>query len=379
MARPDGAHFNLSANENSFKCGDEVLLLGQIEVEAVPGVDFDMFSSISLDDWDTGIGRHKHSKDEKLRAFSRQRNNPDTTEVLVIGELQCSVAEAAALLCCPGEADFNATMTRIHGHSFERGSVVRSFSSGKNENQDEDLLTPSDSRYRNDPFDLMRCPQRCAPPDEVRRNGSRILALQQDTHQLQSLQLGYLVEAISDRESAAVRVVFYGCSLKKMRAQMKISVLVCPHCLDTIQNCNHAHLVFSGRGSGSSASTSTHGSGGEIFRSARVQPDADDALEPGQAVVSYLADILSDEVEAFESEASINSIKATKAHTATNVLQELTSVLDEGINRVMAHCFWDSDNSRSHIRPESQHAGSIAQTTVSVFKRTTTRRGVRSL
>ncbi|KAF1779147.1 hypothetical protein GQ600_13114 [Phytophthora cactorum] len=110
-------HFNLSANENSFKCGDEVLLLGQIEVEAVPGVDFDMFSSISLDDWDTGIGRHKHSKDEKLRAFSRQRNNPDTTEVLVIGELQCSVAEAAALLCCPGEADFNATMTRIHGHS----------------------------------------------------------------------------------------------------------------------------------------------------------------------------------------------------------------------------------------------------------------------
>ncbi|KAF4129780.1 hypothetical protein GN958_ATG15784 [Phytophthora infestans] len=471
----DGAPFNLSTNEKAstrLKCDDEELLMAQTEAEAVPGVDFDSLSSISLDEWETGIGRHKHSKDENLRAFSRQRN-PDTTKVLVMGELQCSVAEAAALLCCLEEADFNANMKRIHGHSFECGSVVRSFSSSKSDNQDEELspyrllktasfkhsrlaVLDYDERWcfledfepvTQERFTLSQrsvrpdaLPPEVRPPAELaRRNGLGFSRSSKQTHQLQSLSLGYSVEAINDRQPAAVRFLFYGCSsderqssdvaqrrlkrlarniltvpelmrrrqisakgsesqeidrlslknspsasqcvgcarkfhkllpIKKTRCYLcaqfvcwrcwarqpldtingrKISVLVCPHCLDTIRNCNHARLVFSSRGSGSSASTSSHGSGGEIYRSTRIQPDVDDALEPGQAVVSYLADILSDDSEASQSDASMDSNKARKTHTAAKVLQELTSVLDEGINRVMANCFWDSDNSGALI------------------------------
>ncbi|ETL94090.1 hypothetical protein L917_07901 [Phytophthora nicotianae] len=468
MAHPESAHFNLCANENAserIKCEDVELLIAQTEAEAVPGVDFDTLSSISVDEWDTGIGRYKHSKDEKLRVYTRQRNNPITTEVLVKGELQCSVVEAAALLCCPGEADFNTTMTRIHGRSFECGSVVRSFTSGKPENQDEELtpyrcvktasfkhprlaVLDHDERWcfleefesvTQDQFTLSQrslrpdeLPPELRPPAELAR-GLGFSRSNKYTYQLQGLALGCSIEAISDRQPAAVRIVFYGrCSeegetsdvvqrrlkrlarnmltlpdlvhrrkirtkapespatdrlslkspspasqcvgcarkfhkllpIKKTRCYLcaqfvcwrcwarqpldtingrKISVLVCPHCLDTIQNCNHAHLVFSDRGSGSSASTSSHGSGGEIYRSTRIQPDVDDAREPGQAVVSYLADILGNEVEVFESEASISPTKPSKVHTAANVLEELNSVLDEGINRVMAHCFWDSD------------------------------------
>ncbi|OWZ08994.1 hypothetical protein PHMEG_00018373 [Phytophthora megakarya] len=147
----------------------------------------------------------------------------------------------------------------------------------------------------------------------------------------------------------------------------KIAVLVCPHCLGSIQNCNYAHIAasyVSGRGSGSSASTSSRVSGGDVgesFRTAQVLADADDAPEPGNAVVSYLEEVLSDEVEGESSSESESMIvpDSTRARSAANVLHHLTSVLDEGINRVMAHCFWDTDNNTKlapDMKPDTSSA-----------------------
>ncbi|EEY63230.1 GAF domain-containing protein [Phytophthora infestans T30-4] len=362
----DGAPFKLSASEKAstrLKCDDEELLMAQTEAEAAPGVDFDSLSSISLDEWETGIGRHKHSKDENLRALSRQRN-PDTTEVLVMGELQCSVVEAAALLCCFEEADFNANMKRIHGHSFECGSVVRSFSSSKSDNQDEEL-TPyrllKTSSFKHSRLAVLDYDERWCFLEDFEPVTQERFTLSQRSVRPDALppecvgcarKFHKLLPIKKTRCYLCAQFVCWRCWARQPLDTIngrKISVLVCPHCLDTIRNCNHARLVFSSRGSGSSASTSSHGSGGEIYRSTRIQPDVDDALEPGQAVVSYLADILSDDSEASQSDASMDSNKARKTHTAAKVLQELTSVLDEGINRVMAHCFWDSDNSGALI------------------------------
>ncbi|EEY62929.1 GAF domain-containing protein [Phytophthora infestans T30-4] len=362
----DGAPFNLSTNEKAstrLKCDDEELLMAQTEAEAVPGVDFDSLSSISLDEWETGIGRHKHSKDENLRAFSRQRN-PDTTKVLVMGELQCSVAEAAALLCCLEEADFNANMKRIHGHSFECGSVVRSFSSSKSDNQDEELSPYrllKTASFKHSRLAVLDYDERWCFLEDFEPVTQERFTLSQRSVRPDALppecvgcarKFHKLLPIKKTRCYLCAQFVCWRCWARQPLDTIngrKISVLVCPHCLDTIRNCNHARLVFSSRGSGSSASTSSHGSGGEIYRSTRIQPDVDDALEPGQAVVSYLADILSDDSEASQSDASMDSNKARKTHTAAKVLQELTSVLDEGINRVMANCFWDSDNSGALI------------------------------
>lgn len=149
----------------------------------------------------------------------------------------------------------------------------------------------------------------------------------------------------------------------------KIAVLVCPHCLGSIQNCNYAHLAasfVSGRGSGSSANTSSRvslypaGAAGEQnLRPVQVLPDADDAPEPGRAVVSYLAGVFSDEDDEESSSESGSTVDLNnKNDAASNVLQHLTSVLDEGVNRVMAHCFYDSDNNADNeeLEPEISSA-----------------------
>ncbi|KAE8965567.1 hypothetical protein PF010_g28788, partial [Phytophthora fragariae] len=470
----------------------EELLWARTQAVAAPDIDFDSLSSLPLDTWES---RSKRNKPDSFRTFTRQvvtPNAPAVTEVLVTGELQCSLAEAAALLCSPGEGEFTSVMTRMYGRSFQRGTVVHNF---KTENQREqpegDFLPPyrcvktagfarprlalldADERWcfleQFSPtmrdaagaqfgFTLSQrslrpstLPRAVRPPIELvrRSNGLGFTRSKKRFHQLLGLSLGYSIQVISGRRPAAVRVVFYGCSsdeenedchvgqrrmkllargvlklpdlvrrrrlsaqlpadawsisrlasksatspaasqcvscarkfrklfvTKKTRCYLcahfvcsrcwvrqpletangrKIAVLVCPHCLGSIQSCNYSHLAasyVSGRGSGCSASTSSrvsmfHGVavGDHVLRPAQVIPDADDAPEPGHAVVSYLAEVLSDEVEEDSSSESGSTVDLnSKTDTATNVLQQLTSVLDEGVNRVMAHCFCDSDN-----------------------------------
>ncbi|KAL3659102.1 hypothetical protein V7S43_015986 [Phytophthora oleae] len=117
----------------------------------------------------------------------------------------------------------------------------------------------------------------------------------------------------------------------------RISVIICSNCLNSVQNCNYAYLAassLSGRGSGSSASTSTMFAGGigeEVpFHTTKVLPDHEEDPEPGHTVVTYLESILCEEDS--DSEASIS-----KTDTAVNVLQQLVQTLDEGVNRVLAH------------------------------------------
>ncbi|KAG6608973.1 GAF domain-containing protein [Phytophthora cinnamomi] len=482
----------------------EELLWARTQAVAAPDIDFSSLSTLSLDTWES---KDKPSKNESFRTFTRQLvtpNIPTVTEVLVTGELQCSVTEAAALLCSTGESEFNSVMTRMYGRSFQRGTVVHSFKTDNQSGQlDGDFLPPyrcvktarfarprlalfntdekwcfleeflpvvKDSAGVQDGFTLSQrslrpstLPRAVRPPIELvrRSHGVGFTRSKKHTHQLLGLSLGYSIQTISGRHPAAVRVVFYGYSsddenedfnvvrrrikllargvlklpdmvrrrrisaqlpadawsisrlaskypaspaashcvncarkfhkllmIKKTRCYLcahfvcsrcwlrqpletangrKIAVLVCPHCLGSIQNCNYAHLAasyVSGRGSGSSASTSSRvsmfpagGAGEQVLRPAQVLSDADDAPEPGHAVVSYLADVLSDEAEEESSSKSGSTVDlSTKVSTATNVLQQLTSVLDEGVNRVMAHCFYDSDNNTEEPETEMSSA-----------------------
>ncbi|KAF1779164.1 hypothetical protein GQ600_23375 [Phytophthora cactorum] len=124
-----------------FKFGDEVLLLGQIEVEAVPGVDFDMFS---VSRWTIGIQASGDTNTARTRSFERSLVS-ETTRTHGSPRhwgtpMQRSGSCSAALLSW--RSRFQCDYDENPRTFFERGSVVRSFSSGKNENQDEDLLTP---------------------------------------------------------------------------------------------------------------------------------------------------------------------------------------------------------------------------------------------
>ncbi|KAL3659101.1 hypothetical protein V7S43_015985 [Phytophthora oleae] len=424
----------------------EELLWSHTQAVAASAVDFDRLSNMSLDQWDAGFGGRKY-KHHSLQGFSRKRVTPATTEVLVTGELQCTVAEAAKLLCSSGESGFNEIMTRIHGRSFLRGSVVHSFTRSENQelasgcvktagfkhprlallDPDEQWCFLEEFQPSQDAFTLSQrslsseaLPRALRPPIELVRRRNGFTRSKKRIYQLMGLSLGYSVEAVEGK--SAVRLVFYGCAscndgessdiverrlkrfargvlkfpelvqrhkvpqeplliapltskrsrsskcvgcsrkfhkllmIKKTRCYLcalfvcwkcwnrqplntvngrKVSVLVCPHCLDSIQTCNHVAPQDSGRGSSSSASTSSHGSAGEvedIFRG-HVLPDPKDSPQPGCAVVAYLAEALSDELEA-ELTQSVES----KPRAVVNVLRELASVLDEGINRVMAHC-----------------------------------------
>ncbi|KAG7387937.1 hypothetical protein PHYPSEUDO_013335 [Phytophthora pseudosyringae] len=484
MAPPaDGAHFNMNSSgtektprwtnqDDASETGvcrvtsmpstlaDE-LLWSHARAVAAPAVDLSKLPTMSLGQWDAGIGKLKH-KHDSLRAFSRKRTGPNTTEVLVTGELQCSAADVAALLRCPGEGDFNATMARIHGRSFERGAVVHR-GTAANQDEGDDLcpyqcvktasfkhprlaLLDPDERWcfleefapvSHDGFTLSQrslcpdaLPQAARPPIELgrRRRG----CAKKLTHQLVGFSLGYSVETISGREPAAVRIVFYGCASsedgdnadavqrrvkllargvlnlpelvqrRQLNAQApagarltskrlassqcvgcsrrfhklllikktpcylcaqfvcwrcwtrqpldtvygrKIAVLVCPHCLDSIQNCNYAASHVAGQRSGSSASTSSHGSGGDTFRSAQVLSDSNKADEPGSAVVAYLAEVLSDEIKEEPSskpQSIVDPVAAAPKSRAA--VQELASMLDEGVGCVWTHCSDNNDD-----------------------------------
>ncbi|KAL4134567.1 hypothetical protein PRIC2_004864 [Phytophthora ramorum] len=461
----------------------EDLLWSHTQAVAAPDIDFDGLANLSLEQWDTR--RRRSRSHEGFRTFTRRLltpNIPVTAEVLVTGKLECSLAEAAALLRCPGEADFSAAMSNMHGRAFQRGSVVHNFISSRNEvvgppSSGTDFLTPygcvktacfarprlalfdSDERWcflekftplrrgldasRNG-FTISQrslqpdvLPRAVRPPIELVRR-SRGLGFKRSnkrTHQLAGLSLGYFVEVIPGSHPAAVRVICYGClseddsedfsvaqrrmkllargmlklpgivGRRRMSAQVPadawlitnlaskqptsptasrcvscsralhrllmvkktrcylcahfvcsrcwirqpleavngrgISVLVCPHCLQSVQRCNYAHLAassLSGRGSSSSASTSSRismfvgGAGEEVsLHTAQVLPDADDATAPGDAVVSYLEDIFIDQ------EGGNSSFESGKTKAAISVLEELVAVLDEGVNRVLAH------------------------------------------
>ncbi|GMF28625.1 unnamed protein product [Phytophthora lilii] len=478
----------------------EELLWARSQAVAAPEVDFDALSNLSLDTWEPRAVKRKHKRHDGFHTYSRQvitPNIPATTEVLVTGELQCSLAEAAALLCCQRAGDFTATMTNLHGRSFQRGSVVHNFRA-ENQEAQGDFLPPyrcvktasfahprlalfdTDERWCflenfvpvaktstdvQDGFTLSQrslrpsaLPRAVRPPIELvrRSHGLCFTRSKKHTHQLLGLSLSYFVEVISGHQPAAVRVVFYSscspvenedsnvvlrrmkllarsvlklpdmvrrrrisaqipadawsisrlaskhpespafshcvsCSrkfhkllmIKKTRCYLcahfvcsrcwvrqpletangrKIAVLVCPHCLGSIQHCNYSHIAasyVSGRGSGSSASTSSRvsmfgggASGEHVYRAAHVLPDTDDAPEPGAAVISYLAEIFREEIDADSSSESDSFAESSaRVQTAANVLGELTSVLDEGVNRVMAHCFWTSDND-AKLTPE---------------------------
>ncbi|KAK1938900.1 hypothetical protein P3T76_008975 [Phytophthora citrophthora] len=437
---------SMPSMSSSHQLDSEELLWSHTQAAAAPAVDFDRLSNMSLDQWDAGFGGRKF-KHNSLQGFARRRVTPATTEVLVTGELQCTVAEAAKLLCSSGESGFNDVMTRIHGRSFLRGSVVHSFTRSENQevasgsvktagfkhptlallDPDEQWCFLEEFHPSQDSFTLSQrsvnsgaLPRALRPPIELVRRRNGFTRSKKRAHQLMGLSLGYSVEAM--QEKSAVRLVFYGCAssiegessdiverrlrrfarsvlklpellqhykslqepqsmdqltskrskssncvgcsrkfhklmmIKKTRCYLcalfvcwkcwnrqplntingrKVSVLVCPHCLDSIHTCNYTAPHDSGRVSSSSASTSSHGTAGEledIFRG-QVLPDSKDAPHPGSAVVSYLAEALNDDLD-------VELAKSTKSkpQAAANVLRELGSILDEGINRVMAHC-----------------------------------------
>ncbi|KAG1705759.1 hypothetical protein DVH05_003509 [Phytophthora capsici] len=424
----------------------EELLWSHTQAVAAPAVDFDRLSNMSLDQWDS-VFRGRKYKHNSLQGFARRRVSPATTEVLVTGELQCTVAEAEKLLCSSGESGYNEVMARIHGRSFLRGSVVHSFTRGENQelasssvktagfkhptlallDPDEQWCFLEEFHASQDAFTLSQrslnsgaLPSALRPPVELVRRRNGFTRSKKRTHQLMGLSLGYSVEAVQGK--SAVQLVFYGCAsgadgessdiverrlrkfarsllklpellqhnkprqepqtrgqltskrlelskcvgcsrkfhklmmIKKTRCYLcalfvcwkcwnrqplntingrKVSVLVCPHCLDSIQTCNYRAPHESGRSSSSSASTSSHGTAGEIediFRG-QVLPDPRDAPQPGSAVVAYLTEALDDDLDVELTEST-----KSKPQAATKVLQELGSILDEGINRVMIQC-----------------------------------------
>ncbi|KAL4159401.1 hypothetical protein PRNP1_005161 [Phytophthora ramorum] len=194
----------------------EDLLWSHTQAVAAPDIDFDGLANLSLEQWDTR--RRRSRSHEGFRTFTRRLLTPSipvTAEVLVTGKLECSLAEAAALLRCPGEADFSAAMSNMHGRAFQRGSVVHNFISSRNEVV---ALFDSDERWcflekftplrrgldasRNG-FTISQrslqpdiLPRAVRPPIELVRR-SRGLGFKRSnkrTHQLAGLSLGYFVE-----------------------------------------------------------------------------------------------------------------------------------------------------------------------------------------
>jgi hypothetical protein len=475
---PDVARVaSLPSMTSKYRRSLEDLLWARTQAVAAPDIDFDSLAHASLDQWEAH--RCSRSDDEVFRTYSRRLTAPGipaAAEVLVSGTLDCSVAEAAALLRCPGEDGFTAAMTNMHGRSFQQGSVVHSFTSkGTDQRPQSDFLaryrcvkTASFARPRLALFDcderwcfleefapLRRdlsgppngftlcqrslqpdaLPRAVRPPIELvrRSRGMGFKRSNKRTHQLLGLSLGYSVEAIAGSRPAAVNVVFYGCCsdteggdfnvvqrrikllargirklpglvrrrrlgaqvpadtwsiarlaastssrcvscsrsvhrlllVKKTRCYLcahlvcsrcwicqpldtangrSVSVLVCPHCLHSVQHCNYAHLAassLSGGGSDSRASTSTRISlfaGEAAFRTTEVLPDAEDAPDPGHAVVEHLEHVF-DEQHGAEPSTNLSA----KVQVAASVLQQLTEALDEGVNRVLMHSAWDLD------------------------------------
>ncbi|KAG6967218.1 hypothetical protein JG688_00006418 [Phytophthora aleatoria] len=271
----------------------EDLLWARTQKAATPGIDFNGLATLSLDQWEPH-GSHR----EGFHTYSRRLATPKATEVLVTGELDCSLAEAAALLRCPGEFDFNSAMSNIQMR-FHEPYVHQSNSFGTAGALASDV--PTSTGFDSTNFLEMR---------ELRASTSLPL------------------EATNGRI---------------------ISVLVCSNCLQSVQNCNYAHLAASsvfGHESGSSVSTASPISlfaGADVyFHTTQVLPDADDGPEPGHAVVTYLEDTLSDPVE-------YSSGSLEWQSTAVNVLQQLVNTLDEGVNRVLEH---SSSNTEGPRDPE---------------------------
>eukprot|EP00644_Phytophthora_capsici_P000792 jgi/Phyca11/109078/e_gw1.16.99.1 len=325
----------------------EELLWSHTQAVAAPAVDFDRLSNMSLDQWDS-VFRGRKYKHNSLQGFARRRVSPATTEVLVTGELQCTVAEAEKLLCSSGESGYNEVMARIHGRSFLRGSVVHSFTRG--ENQELASSSVKTAGFKHPTLALLDPDEQWCFLEEFHASQDAFTLSQR------SLNSGALPSALRPPCVGCSRKFHKLMMIKKTRCYLcalfvcwkcwnrqplntingrKVSVLVCPHCLDSIQTCNYRAPHESGRSSSSSASTSSHGTAGEIediFRG-QVLPDPRDAPQPGSAVVAYLTEALDDDLDVELTEST-----KSKPQAATKVLQELGSILDEGINRVMIQC-----------------------------------------
>ncbi|ETL40924.1 hypothetical protein F441_08236 [Phytophthora nicotianae CJ01A1] len=231
----------------------EDLLWVRTQKAATPEIDFDSLANLSLDEW-VPHG-HSRSHQEGFHTYSSRRatpNVPTATEVLVTGELECSLAEAAALFRCPGEFDFNYAMSSMYERAFQRGSVVYSFNTDdtfpdcKFLRRYRCVKTASFARPRLALFDtddrwcfleefapLTRgspssvngftisqrslqsdaLPRTVRPPNELVRHSHSLGFKRSDKriHQVVGLSIGYLVETICERRPAAVRIVLYGC------------------------------------------------------------------------------------------------------------------------------------------------------------------------
>ncbi|RLN93879.1 hypothetical protein BBJ28_00016141 [Nothophytophthora sp. Chile5] len=121
----------------------------------------------------------------------------------------------------------------------------------------------------------------------------------------------------------------------------RATVLVCPHCLDSVNRCNYENLAASFLSSqddgGSSRWTSSGASRSSAdcyLRLAQVLPDPEDAREPGHAVVSCLEEALSEQTKTKEDADSGSEAEAeAKTQTAMHVLRLLVNVLNDGANR----------------------------------------------
>ncbi|KAG3020365.1 hypothetical protein PC121_g11347 [Phytophthora cactorum] len=239
----------------------EDLLWARTQKAATPGIDFNGLATLSLDQWEPH-GSHR----EGFHTYSRRLATPKATEVLVTGELDCSLAEAAALLRCPGEFDFNSAMSNMYERSFQRGSLVHSFTSPRVGTRDTSTFL---TRYRcvktanfarsrlalfdnNDRWCFLEefapskrgsassvngftlsqrslqpdaLPRAVRPPIELVRH-SRGLGFGRSnkrTHQVVGLSIGCLVETISESRPAAARIVFYGCCSDDESGDVKVA------------------------------------------------------------------------------------------------------------------------------------------------------------
>ncbi|KAF4042893.1 hypothetical protein GN244_ATG04812 [Phytophthora infestans] len=247
----------------------EGLLWARTQKVATLGIDFDSLANLSLDQWEPH--HHSRSHQEGFHTYSRRLSpsNPTATEVLVTGELECSLAEAAALLRCPGEFDFNYAMSSMYERSFQRGSVVHSFNSSKSGTpvtsadckflgryrcvKTANFARPRFAVFDNDErwcfleefapsrrgpassvtgFTLSQrslqpdaLPRAVRPPIELVRH-SRGLGFRRSNkriHQVLGLSLGCLVETIEESRPAAVRIVFYGCCSDEEHGDLNVA------------------------------------------------------------------------------------------------------------------------------------------------------------
>ncbi|KAK1938899.1 hypothetical protein P3T76_008974 [Phytophthora citrophthora] len=251
----------ISASTESFHAFDRIppvskrdledLLWARAEAVATPDIDFNSFDDLALNQWKTRS--NSRSNQEGFRMYSNRiitPNIPPASELLITGELDCSLAEAAALFRSPEEERFNYTMNSLHERSFQHGSVVHSFTSRSEvtPNEYEFLrryrcvktalfshprlaLFDGDDRWCFlEEFDALKTglngftlsqrtlqpstlPRALRPPIELirRDHGLKFKRSNRRTHQLLGLSLGFLIEEIPGKHPAAVRLVFYGC------------------------------------------------------------------------------------------------------------------------------------------------------------------------